>query len=106
METLQEKVADLSLESNQSLQVEVNTEISHLKYDLSHEILAMITLKAPRSESFDRAPLDLVAVLDQSGSMSGEKLDMVKNSMNFAISQLREDDRLAIVLLIRSSSSF
>ena len=67
---------------------------------MSHEILAMLTIKAPHCEKAEseRAALDLVAVLDQSGSMSGDKLEMVKSSMVFAISQLKSDDRLAIVL--------
>jgi Mg-chelatase subunit ChlD len=30
-----------------------------------------------------RAPIDVVCVVDVSGSMSGEKLDLVKNSLRF-----------------------
>ncbi|KAK7366919.1 hypothetical protein VNO80_08922 [Phaseolus coccineus] len=48
--------------------------------------------KAPR-----RAPIDLVAVLDVGGAMSGNKLRLMKNSMRQVISSLRPTDRLSIV---------
>lgn len=97
METVQQNLEQLSL--NQGLSLEVNSEISHLKHSVSHEILSLITIKAPSCETeTTRLPIDLVAVLDQSGSMDGDKLRMVRNSMNFAISQLKSNDRLSVVL--------
>jgi secreted protein with Ig-like and vWFA domain len=41
--------------------------------------------------------LDLVAVLDKSGSMVGEKLALMKKTMNFIVDQLTIEDRLSIV---------
>eukprot|EP01099_Mayorella_cantabrigiensis_P003800 TRINITY_DN2855_c0_g1_i3.p1 TRINITY_DN2855_c0_g1~~TRINITY_DN2855_c0_g1_i3.p1 ORF type:complete len:302 (-),score=126.71 TRINITY_DN2855_c0_g1_i3:171-1076(-) len=101
METLNQQFSKLSTtESSQTVRVDVTSEVTHLKFDVCHEVLGMVTIKAPFCENLEtqRAPLDLVAVLDQSGSMSGDKIEMVKNSMMFAISQLKTDDRLAIVL--------
>lgn len=45
----------------------------------------------------DRSGLDLVAVLDVSGSMAGEKLQKMKTAMEFVIKKLSPIDRLCIV---------
>ncbi|WCJ35648.1 Zinc finger (C3HC4-type RING finger) family protein [Euphorbia peplus] len=44
-----------------------------------------------------RAPVDLVTVLDVSGSMTGAKLQMLKRAMRLVISSLGSADRLSIV---------
>ncbi|OMO50851.1 Zinc finger, RING-type [Corchorus capsularis] len=44
-----------------------------------------------------RAPIDLVTVLDVSGSMTGAKLQMLKRAMRLVISSLGSADRLSIV---------
>ncbi|XP_022873551.1 uncharacterized protein LOC111392433 isoform X2 [Olea europaea var. sylvestris] len=45
----------------------------------------------------DRAPIDLVTVLDVSGSMSGSKLDLLQRAVCFVIENLGPSDRLSIV---------
>jgi Ca-activated chloride channel homolog len=45
-----------------------------------------------------REPLNLVAVIDKSGSMSGQPLDLVKESLIQVVSQLNKDDQIGIVL--------
>lgn len=44
-----------------------------------------------------RAPLDVAFVLDRSGSMSGEKLDLAKEAVDVAVSLLHDEDRVALV---------
>ncbi|CAL1413269.1 unnamed protein product [Linum trigynum] len=44
-----------------------------------------------------RAPIDLVTVLDVSGSMTGGKMLMLKRAMRLVISSLGSADRLSIV---------
>jgi len=44
-----------------------------------------------------RNGLDVVCVLDNSGSMSGSKIDNLKRAMEFVISTLTDQDRLSIV---------
>ncbi|RZC47022.1 hypothetical protein C5167_039966 [Papaver somniferum] len=74
----------------------------------SHETIAVaIKVKAPpppaRTSSASlldptrRAPIDLVTVLDVSGSMTGEKLLMLKRAMRLVISSLGSCDRLSII---------
>ena len=48
--------------------------------------------------TFHRPALNVVAVVDQSGSMSGHPIEMVKASLHELVKQLDGSDRLAIVL--------
>ncbi|KAL2539779.1 Zinc finger (C3HC4-type RING finger) family protein [Abeliophyllum distichum] len=72
----------------------------------------LLHLKAPSSSSEEipgrdlanlaqisrsRAPVDLVTVLDISGSMAGTKLALLKRAMGFVIQNLGPNDRLAVV---------
>ena len=45
-----------------------------------------------------RAPLNLIAVVDKSGSMDGEPLALVRASLRQIVSQMRPGDRFGIVL--------
>ncbi|HSI17327.1 MAG TPA: VWA domain-containing protein [Sphingomonas sp.] len=45
-----------------------------------------------------RAPLDLIAVVDKSGSMDGTPLARVRASLRQVVGQMRDGDRLGIVL--------
>lgn len=48
--------------------------------------------------TWQRAPLNLVAVVDKSGSMSGEPLELVRQSLRQVVGQMRDGDQLSIVL--------
>ena len=48
--------------------------------------------------TWHRAPLNLVAVVDKSGSMSGEPLDLVRQSLRQIVGQMHDGDQLSIVL--------
>lgn len=67
-------------------------------------IYGLVTLQATsayRSENQQlmqiRAPIDLVCVVDQSGSMGGEKIALLRKTLIDIVNQLSELDRLAIV---------
>lgn len=45
-----------------------------------------------------RAPLDVAFVIDRSGSMSGDKLSLVKEAVTTAATLLNDDDRAALVV--------
>lgn len=50
------------------------------------------------AKAWRREPLNLVAVVDKSGSMDGEPLDLVRRSLHQVLSQLGPEDQLSIVL--------
>ncbi|XP_044983870.1 E3 ubiquitin-protein ligase WAV3-like [Hordeum vulgare subsp. vulgare] len=49
------------------------------------------------AEAQTRTPLDLVTVLDVSGSMAGRKIALLKKAMEFVVDQLGPADRLSVV---------
>lgn len=51
----------------------------------------------PNISQTPRAPVDLVTVLDISGSMAGTKLALLKRAMGFVIQNLGPNDRLAVI---------
>ncbi|KAM3271352.1 hypothetical protein ACQJBY_041878 [Aegilops geniculata] len=59
-------------------------------------VTAMVEISATSSAAM-REGLDLVAVLDVSGSMGGDKIESVKKALQFVIMKLTPVDRLSIV---------
>ncbi|KAB1199638.1 hypothetical protein CJ030_MR3G018662 [Morella rubra] len=51
----------------------------------------------PQFSQSPRAPVDLVTVLDISGSMAGTKLALLKRAMGFVIQNLGSNDRLSVI---------
>lgn len=97
--------------SGGTLAVKTHVESSAVASDSSHDNFAVLVhVKAPgvigseaadgdgnRDRDAPRAPLDLVTVLDVSGSMRGNKLALVKQAMGFVIGSLGPHDRLSVV---------
>ncbi|KAF8024717.1 hypothetical protein BT93_F1788 [Corymbia citriodora subsp. variegata] len=86
------------------VEVTVSPETAVVSATKTHETRVMaLRVKAPpapkhpRGSARSRAPVDLVAVLDVSGSMTGPKLQMLKRAVRLVISSLGSADRLAIV---------
>ncbi|XP_047086245.1 E3 ubiquitin-protein ligase WAV3-like [Lolium rigidum] len=91
--------------SNGTVVVKTHTEYSAVARNSSSDSFAVLVhLKAPgmsdagaAGDAQPRAPLDLVTVLDVSGSMHGQKLALLKQAMRFVIDNLGPDDRLSVV---------
>ena len=61
----------------------------------------VINLFAPESteqEEENRVSADLICVIDISGSMSGEKIHLVKESLKILVDMMEKKDRIALVL--------
>lgn len=58
---------------------------------------AMLPVKMTVEDKEEMPGLDMVLVIDRSGSMTGEKLNMAKNAAIQALELLKEDDRLGVV---------
>lgn len=50
------------------------------------------------AESYKAEPLSLIAVVDRSGSMGGAPIERVKEGLRAVVDQMREGDRLGIVI--------
>jgi len=55
------------------------------------------SIKEPANKQAISKPLNIAFVLDKSGSMSGENIDLLKSAMLEFIKKLRPEDRVAIV---------
>lgn len=89
-----------NLAVNRDVSISCESEYKDYKYNEKVDIWTLVSLKAPQEEENEdnkRAPIDLVAVIDKSGSMSGLKLDLVKKTLQFVLTQLNENDRLSVV---------
>ncbi|MED6205462.1 hypothetical protein PIB30_017884 [Stylosanthes scabra] len=66
-------------------------------YETYAVVLKLKAPAAPLHKAARRSPIDLVAVLDVGGAMSGAKIRLMKSSMRLVISSLSSADRLSIV---------
>lgn len=74
------------------------TEYSVAPAATASTMKAMATLVAPSLPDLDaRGAVEVMAVIDKSGSMSGAKLALVKQALLFAASQLRDGDVMGVV---------
>jgi Mg-chelatase subunit ChlD len=100
--------------SSRTVEITTYTEFSAIPQSASLDDFAVLVhLKAPHAnpEHFTgrlinttstgypttRAPVDLVTVLDVSGSMAGTKLALLKRAMGFVIHHLGPSDRLSVI---------
>ncbi|TKY48542.1 inter-alpha-trypsin inhibitor heavy chain H1 [Spatholobus suberectus] len=95
-----------------TMEIRTYPEVSAVAKSASHDNFAVLVhLKAPprsgrnntesssspSSAQNSRAPIDLVTVLDVSGSMSGTKIALLKRAMGFVIQNLSSSDRLSVI---------
>jgi len=81
----------------------VTTEIAAAPWTPAHRLLR-IGLRAKSIEARERAPDNLVFLIDVSGSMqSADKLQLLIQSMNLLVDQLERKDRVAIVVYAGST---
>jgi Ca-activated chloride channel homolog len=78
--------------------VSVTTEVAPAPWQPEHR-LVRIGLQAPRVETRDLPPSNLVFLIDVSGSMQPpNRLPLLKRSLRLLVEQLRPQDRVAIVV--------
>jgi Ca-activated chloride channel family protein len=76
----------------------INTEISNCPWNSKHK-LVMIGLQGKKIPMKDLPPSNLVFLIDVSGSMDDPmKLPLVQSSMKMLADQLREQDKISIVV--------
>ena len=74
----------------------------YLEYHPAHVTPCLVdpNLTAPTfmEEDNTRAQVDLIAVIDWSGSMSGDKINLVKETLLFVLNQVTAKDRLCLIV--------
>lgn len=92
--------------SSGPLAISTRLEYTSLKKDEAYNVFGLVSLQAAEApvdpvsvpaELDKRAPVDITCVLDVSGSMSGDKIQLVKDAVAFVISEMQPNDRLSIV---------
>ena len=74
-------------------------DLEKVRFDEESLVTLLVGCKAPTVElETERQPLNLCAVLDISGSMSGEKIESMKQSVQTLVDHLSEKDQLGLVI--------
>ncbi|KAF0892979.1 hypothetical protein E2562_021281 [Oryza meyeriana var. granulata] len=115
-----EVLDNLIVRSTKTAEISTYPEVSAITQSSSKDDFAiLIHLKAPSANpdqctdnlanessvrsSRSRAPVDLVTVLDVSGSMAGTKLALLKRAMGFVVQHLGPSDRLSVIAFSSSA---
>eukprot|EP00164_Ancoracysta_twista_P000122 GFYU01000178.1.p1 GENE.GFYU01000178.1~~GFYU01000178.1.p1 ORF type:complete len:554 (+),score=227.01 GFYU01000178.1:55-1662(+) len=86
--------------SKTHIDLSTTVEFDALNSKETHDMFAMLNMAAPEydpEEEEARLPMEICAVIDRSGSMSGDKLTLVKETLEFVVGQLKPTDALSIV---------
>ncbi|KAI4366518.1 hypothetical protein MLD38_022388 [Melastoma candidum] len=98
--------SDETCERSGRVRVDILPERAVISSNRSYEThVALLSVKGEPLQfgGLQRAPVDLVVVLDLNCDASGEKLEIIKANMNVVISSLRSSDRLSIVAFAENS---
>lgn len=79
------------------------TILIHLKAPLAQNLQKPGSPECVNGPNTGRAPIDLITVLDVSGSMAGTKLALLKRAMGFVIQNLGSSDRLSVIAFSSSA---
>ncbi|KAI3913808.1 hypothetical protein MKW92_051313 [Papaver armeniacum] len=97
-----------------SIDIKTSTELSavrrstsqknfHVLINLKAHVTDMNQVNSDMPSPTRRAPVDLVTVLDVSGSMTGTKILLLKRAMGFVIENLGPFDRLSVITFSSSA---
>jgi Ca-activated chloride channel family protein len=82
----------------------IHLDGGHTPFIARDSILLRVGIKARDVAASQRPAVGLTFVIDTSGSMAGDKLDLVKHALGLLVSRLRADDKVAIVAFSDSAS--
>lgn len=84
--------------------MKTSTNYTILNPQTPSEVVGCLVLEAQGTENkLNRTGVDIVCVIDTSGSMQGEKLDLVKKTLSFMLTQLGDNDRVCLVKFTTSA---
>ena len=74
------------------------TVLSYRPHENEDGYFLLMASPTPRAEKMPITPKDLVVALDRSGSMSGNKIDQAKASLEFVLKNLNPADRFNVIV--------
>lgn len=80
-----------------TLSLSFTMEVPEISHKQSGDFLLLSSVKAPLYQPDKRAAADIVAVIDKSGSMAGQKQDLVKTMLSDMVNTLSPVDQLSII---------
>ncbi|OMJ75257.1 hypothetical protein SteCoe_25658 [Stentor coeruleus] len=84
--------------------MKTSTSYTILNPQTPSEVVGCLTLEVQGTENkLNRTGVDIVCVIDTSGSMQGEKLELVKKTLSFMLTQLGDNDRVCLVKFTTSA---
>ncbi|KAI3868776.1 hypothetical protein MKW92_040122 [Papaver armeniacum] len=105
---IQSRFSSYDISIVRSIDINTHTEFPAVQRSISQENFhILINIKAHVTDinqvhshmsQTSRAPIDLVTVLDISGSMKGTKIQLLKRAMGFVIDNLGPSDRLSVII--------
>lgn len=95
--TLNPTALEPSERNDFSLEISITPEYPVISTEEVDPFYARVHTRFEDRSSRNRQPLDVVCILDNSGSMAGQKILFLKRAMQFVLSVLGDQDRLAIV---------
>ncbi|XP_051119830.1 E3 ubiquitin-protein ligase WAV3-like [Andrographis paniculata] len=84
-------------EDDSKIQIKIYPEVEWIQEETKVDNFRVVIHVEPKNRQL-HAPIDLVAILDVSQSMSGEKIELMKQAMKFVINHLEDEDRLSIIV--------
>ena len=98
---ISDNTSTVVMEDMNPIVVSINTapEYPIISMNETTAFYARVTMRYEESMTISqqKTPMDIICVLDKSGSMQGSKISSLKNAMNFVIDSLTEKDRLSIM---------
>jgi len=80
-------------------QLTARADRRHIRpYDHSHRYVLAEVTAPPATRQLERTPVNLAFVIDRSGSMSGEKLELAKRAVEAALARLDGRDRFSVIV--------
>ena len=88
---------DVDVDKLVNLKMKLKTKTLKSSSFIDRTFPMLTTLSVDKPEGTHRAPVDLVCVIDHSGSMYGEKIELLKKTFHSLLEYLGENDRLSVV---------
>ena len=91
----------LKFDLNDKISLDIKLKYKQVQINSSATVTLplLVTLKVEDIETTEKASkIDLICIIDHSGSMDGKKMELVKDSFTYLLELLGDNDRLSIII--------